>query len=146
MIPPQPVKALLAEATSLLNASGIDSPTLEAERLLEHVTGIPFLRRRLGMAPEPTAEAVTRFHELVQQRAQRIPLQHLLGTAPFLQLTLHVSRHVLVPRPGGRFIFGRLLGREAGKLHILPMEAGSRQQIVTDPAWIAKAVRLVRKL
>nr|WP_315456803.1 helix-turn-helix transcriptional regulator [uncultured Sphingorhabdus sp.] len=53
---------------------------------------------------------------------------------------------VLVPRPGGRFIFGRLLGREAGKLHILPMEAGSRQQIVTDPAWIAKAVRLVRKL
>ena len=53
---------------------------------------------------------------------------------------------VLVPRPGGRFIFGRLLGREAGKLHILPLEAGARQQVVTDPAWIAKAVRLIRKL
>jgi hypothetical protein len=39
-----------------------------------------------------------------------------------------------------------LLGREAGKLHLLPLEAGARQQIVTDPAWIAKAVRLVRKL
>ena len=53
---------------------------------------------------------------------------------------------VLVPRPGGRFIFGRLLGRDAGKLHILPLASGPRQQVVTDPAWIAKAVRLVRAL
>ena len=53
---------------------------------------------------------------------------------------------VLVPRPGGRFVFGRLLGREDGKLHILPLEAGAKQQVVADPAWIAKAVRLVRAL
>ena len=53
---------------------------------------------------------------------------------------------VLVPRPGGRFVFGRLMGRDDGKLHILPLEAGAKQQIVTDPAWIAKAVRLVRAL
>lgn len=53
---------------------------------------------------------------------------------------------VLVPRSGGRFVFGRLLGRDAGKLHLLPLEAGARQQVVNDPAWIAKAVRLVRKL
>lgn len=57
-----------------------------------------------------------------------------------------INLDVLVPRPGGRFIFGRLLGRDAGKLHMLPLEAGARQQVVTDPAWIAKAVRLVRKL
>ena len=53
---------------------------------------------------------------------------------------------VLVPRSGGRFVFGRLLGRDAGKLHLLPLEAGARQQVVNDPVWIAKAVRLVRKL
>lgn len=57
-----------------------------------------------------------------------------------------LNLNVLVPRPGGRFIFGRLLGRENNKLHILPLEAGARQQVVTDPAWIAKAVRLVRAL
>lgn len=57
-----------------------------------------------------------------------------------------LNLNVLVPRPGGRFIFGRLLGREAGKLHILPLEAGARQQVVADPAWIARAVRLVRAL
>ncbi len=53
---------------------------------------------------------------------------------------------VLVPRPGGRFLFARLLGREDGKLHLLPLEAGARQQIVSDPVWIAKAIRLIRKL
>lgn len=53
---------------------------------------------------------------------------------------------VLVPRPGGRFLFGRLLGRDGDKLHLLPLEAGARQQVVSDPAWIAKAVRLVRAL
>lgn len=53
---------------------------------------------------------------------------------------------VLVPRSGGRFLFGRLLGRDGDKLHLLPLEAGARQQVVSDPAWIAKAVRLVRAL
>src|SRR3990170_3710732 len=38
-----------------------------------------------------------------------------------------LNRDVLVPRPGGRFVFGRLIGREAGKLHIVPMGAGQRQ-------------------
>ena len=57
-----------------------------------------------------------------------------------------VNRDVLVPRPAGRFAFGRLLGREDGKLHVLPLGAGARQQVYADPAWIARAVRLVRSL
>jgi transcriptional regulator with XRE-family HTH domain len=53
---------------------------------------------------------------------------------------------VLVPRPAGRFLFGRLLGREDGKLHLLPLAAGARQQVVADPVWIGRATRLVRTL
>lgn len=55
-----------------------------------------------------------------------------------------LNRDVLVPRPAGRFAFGRLLGREDGKIHMLPLGAGARQQVYQDPAWIARAVRLVR--
>ena len=53
---------------------------------------------------------------------------------------------VLVPRPAGRYLFGRLIGRDAGKLHLLPLAAGARQQVVADPAWIARSVKMVRTL
>jgi len=63
-----------------------------------------------------------------------------------------LNRDVLVPRPAGRFMFGRLIGREAsgegkpGKLHLLPPGAGGRQSVVADPPWVAMATRLVRSL
>jgi transcriptional regulator with XRE-family HTH domain len=57
-----------------------------------------------------------------------------------------LNRDVLVPRAAGRFLFGRLIGRDDAKLHLLPPGAGARQQVVADPPWIACAVRLVRAL
>ena len=57
-----------------------------------------------------------------------------------------LNRDIVVPRPAGRFLFGRLIGREDNKLHLLPPGAGGRQTVVTDPPWAAMAVRLVRAL
>jgi transcriptional regulator with XRE-family HTH domain len=57
-----------------------------------------------------------------------------------------LNRDVLVPRPAGRFLFGRLINRDEEKLQILPLEAGGRQQVVANPAWLAVAVKLVRSL
>ena len=57
-----------------------------------------------------------------------------------------VNRDILVPRPGGRFQFGRFIGLEDGKLHLLPPGAGARQSVVSNPAWAAVAVRLIRSL
>ena len=57
-----------------------------------------------------------------------------------------LNRDVLVPRPGGRFLFGRLIGREGDRLQLLPFGAGQRQQVVSDPPWIARAVTLIRAL
>ncbi len=57
-----------------------------------------------------------------------------------------LNRDVIVPRPAGRFLFGRLIGREGNKLQLLPPGAGGRQQVVTDSPWLAMAVKLVRSL
>jgi transcriptional regulator with XRE-family HTH domain len=57
-----------------------------------------------------------------------------------------LNRDVLVPRPAGRYLFGRLINRDEEKLQILPLEAGGRQQVVANPAWLAVASKLVRKL
>lgn len=59
---------------------------------------------------------------------------------------LALNRDILVPRPGGRYLFGRLIDRNGSKIQILPLVAGARQQIVSDPAWIAIATRLIRAL
>lgn len=57
-----------------------------------------------------------------------------------------MNRDVLLPRPAGRFLFARLLNVEGDRLHLLPLTAGARQQVVVSPAWVAVAARLVREL
>lgn len=99
--------------------------------------------------PEPGLVAVTVQASVGDYRSGDILWCERLSPAEFAKA---LNRDVLVPRAAGRFLFGRLLGREAGageqpgKLHLLPPQPGARQQVVTDPAWIARAVRLVREL
>ena len=57
-----------------------------------------------------------------------------------------LNRDVLVPRPAGRFLFGRLIDRDGERLQLLPPGAGGRQQVVANPLWIAAATKLVRNL
>lgn len=57
-----------------------------------------------------------------------------------------MNRDCLVPRPGGRFAFGRLIDRKGSLVGILPSQAGNKQQVIDKPAWIAVATMLVRPL
>src|SRR6478672_10526347 len=57
-----------------------------------------------------------------------------------------LNRDVLLPRPAGRFLFGRLINRDDEKLQILPLEAGGRQQVVANPPWLGVATKLLRSL
>ena len=57
-----------------------------------------------------------------------------------------LNRDILIPRPTGRFVFGRLINRDDEKLQILPLEAGGRQQVVANPPWIGVVAKLVRAL
>ncbi|ANY21175.1 anaerobic benzoate catabolism transcriptional regulator [Tsuneonella dongtanensis] len=57
-----------------------------------------------------------------------------------------INRDVLVPKKGGRFAFGRLIDRQAGRVGVLPLGPGQKQQVIEDPAWIAVAEMLVRRL
>ena len=57
-----------------------------------------------------------------------------------------INRDVLVPRKGGRFAFGRLIDRQGKLVGVLPSGAGQKQQVIEDPAWIAVAEMLVRRL
>lgn len=57
-----------------------------------------------------------------------------------------MNRDCLVPRPGGRFAFGRLIERDGARVRLLPPGAGQKQVVVDNPPWVAVAFMLVRAL
>ncbi|MEM8724942.1 MAG: helix-turn-helix transcriptional regulator [Pseudomonadota bacterium] len=57
-----------------------------------------------------------------------------------------INRDCLIPRPGGRFAFGRLIDRRGTLVGLLPPGSGQKQQVVDNPPWIAVAAMLVRPL
>lgn len=61
-------------------------------------------------------------------------------------LSRAMNRDCLVPRPGGRFAFGRLIDRRGSLVGLLPPGAGQKQVVVDNPAWIAVAFMLVRAI
>jgi len=83
-------------ATETLARAGVGSPRVDAELLAAHVAGTE--RGRLTLV-EPDADFVARFEELVAKRAERVPLQHLTGTAEFGSVTVQVGPGVFIPRP-----------------------------------------------
>lgn len=87
----------VSEATAVLAAAGVPSPRVDAELLAEHLLGVGLGRLRalmLGDSPAPEGYA-----DLVAERAQRIPLQHITGVAHFRYLELAVGPGVFIPRP-----------------------------------------------
>ena len=48
---------------------------------------------------EPDPDFVERYERLVSKRAERVPLQHLIGTAAFGPITVQVGPGVFIPRP-----------------------------------------------
>jgi len=93
------VAEALQTATATLAAAGVDASRVDAEWLLAHVLGCRRAELALRHSESLTADQQTEWDSLVAQRVERIPLQHLLGTAVFCGLEIEVNRHVLVPRP-----------------------------------------------
>ena len=87
---------MIGVATAALAEAGIGSPRVDAELLAAHAMGTERGRLALVEAGPGFAE---RYGDLVAQRMKRIPLQHLLGLAPFGPVQVHVGPGVFIPRP-----------------------------------------------
>lgn len=76
-----------------------DSPRLDAELLLSHVTGLGRTSFRAWPEREIPAAQAEAFMSLVAERAAGKPVAYLLGHQEFWSLPLYVSPSTLIPRP-----------------------------------------------
>jgi len=105
----------LRAAAERLDAAGVTPARGDAERLAAHVLG--------ASTGEVAAAAITgrvlaaadaeRLDALVDQRAARVPLQHLTGRAPFRTIELDVGPGVFVPRPETEVLAGLAIAESA---------------------------------
>lgn len=91
------LRRAIDDAAVALTAAGIDSARWDAETLAAHLAGTD--RGRLALLDSPGEDFFGRYREAVAARSRRVPLQHLLGTAAFGPVLLHVGPGVFVPRP-----------------------------------------------
>ncbi len=88
---------MLSVAVQRLAEAGVDSPQVDAEWLAAHVLGTT--RSGLLLVEGFDSDQQRHFDDLVEDRANRIPLQHLTGLAGFRYLELAVGPGVFIPRP-----------------------------------------------
>lgn len=95
--PDMSLSEAVREATAILAAAGVPSPRVDAELLAEHLLDVGLGRLRAMLLGD--SRAPEGYAELVAERAQRVPLQHITGVAHFRYLQLAVGPGVFVPRP-----------------------------------------------
>lgn len=132
---PEELGRALRWAAQALSAAGIEAARVDAELLAAHLLsqsrGAPVSRGEMaalalgGSVPTPEG-----FEQAVQERARRIPLQHLTGEAYFRHLVLSVGPGVFVPRPETEVLVDRInaylaSGQAPGEPHVVDLATGS---------------------
>lgn len=93
----QSLRSAILSATETLRQAGVPSADVDAQELAAHLLGVS--RTRLGLTPLVEPAWVGEYQELIARRAERIPLQYLLGTVQFGRARIAVGPGVFVPRP-----------------------------------------------
>lgn len=81
-----------------LTLAGIQEARLDAWYLLEHVTKVSRAMYYAMPGKQLSEEQEQKYLYYIEERAGRVPLQHLTGVQEFMGLTFRVNEHVLIPR------------------------------------------------
>ncbi len=123
-----PWRYFLAEAVERLTGAGIESPEVDATRIVEEATGYDGSELHLRIDDPATVAGVARFDRMLARRLAGEPLQYVLGRWGFRQLDLMVDRRVLIPRPETEVLVGVALDeleRQAGAEPLIALDLGT---------------------
>jgi release factor glutamine methyltransferase len=100
---------VLRGAADYLAARGVESPRLDAERLLARALGLTRMELYTQHDRPLTEAERAAARQLVQRRGRREPLAYVLGDWDFRRLTLMTDARALVPRPETEVVVERCL-------------------------------------
>ena len=104
---------IIQKTTDFLAAKGVESARLNAEQLVGHALALKRMQIYLQFERVLVEADLEKIRPLVKRRAQREPLQHILGTVEWGGLTLKTDRRALVPRPETEELFELVVNRWA---------------------------------
>ena len=119
------LRDLVEAAAPRLAAAGIENARGDAEWLLAGILGLSRGALGLRLDEEPDASATRSYESAVRRRAQREPLQRILGWEEFRGLRLALTPMVLIPRPETEILVELALA-------LLPAAAEGRPPLVVD--------------
>ena len=133
--------ALEVEPRQLLAQDGDTTIPVAAQLLAD---GAQPLSAPLQLSPPPLIPSAVAVLVRDSQGDYRAGDQLWLEQLPPERSGEAINTDILVPRPVGRFVFGRLIATDGARLHVLPARPGSRQTVVADAPWIARIRTLIR--
>ncbi|RLB67248.1 MAG: peptide chain release factor N(5)-glutamine methyltransferase [Deltaproteobacteria bacterium] len=119
------VLKILQWTADYFSGKEIDSARLEAELLLAATLGLDRVGLYVNFERPLNNDELTAFRERVKRRAQREPVQYILGETEFWSLMFNVNPAVLVPRADTEVLVEESLARIEGSARVLDVGTGS---------------------
>ncbi len=113
------------QGAAALKRAQIEEAALDARLLLEEVCGTDRTALYAHGERELTAEQEEQYLEMIGRRAERIPLQQIVGRTEFMGLTFMVNQDVLCPRPDTEILVEEVLKYLHDGMRILDIGTGS---------------------
>jgi release factor glutamine methyltransferase len=96
---PRTILDVLRLTADYFSSHDVESPRISAELLLAHVLKVDRLDLYLRFDQPLSSEELSLYRELVKRRLRCEPVAYLTGIRAFWDLTIAVTREVLIPRP-----------------------------------------------
>jgi len=119
------IREAVRQASERLAQAGVDTPLHDASEMLAHLLGENALMMRMNGHRMLDGDVCARYEAMIARRAQREPMQYILGTAAFMGLELHVEPGVLCPRPDTEILCEEALRHITPNSRVLDIGTGS---------------------
>ncbi len=122
------IQELLKQSIQYLKSFGVENSILDAQLILSHILQVERLYLVTHNDRILDEKIVLKVNQLMELRAQGIPVQHILGKQEFMSLPFKVTKDVLIPRADTEILVEAVINKSTKLIQgsqILGMDIGT---------------------